>query len=586
MTIWSSVSPRTGRVIRDVLIAAAVAVLPGAVQAASAGDVVGTRGGRLVVAQRAEARTLNPVMAVDQPSKEVINTLMADLIHINRETQQTEPALADKWQISADGRRYTLHLRPNLRFSDGHPIDAEDVVFSFRVYLDEKVGAPQRDLLIIDGQPLKVTRAASDSVVFELPAAYAAAERLFDGIAILPKHLLQKTYEEGRLPQAWTVSTAPAEIVGAGPFKVKQYVPGSRLVLERNPNYWKPDSAGQRLPYLDEVVFSVVPNDDAQVLKFQAGEADVLSRISAENFSALGARRDAGARLVDAGPGLEFNFLFFNLNDPPPNRPDAAVRSAWFRDEVFRHAVSLAVDREAIVRLVYQGRGTALWSPVTPGNRRWVNTSIQREARSIPQARELLKQAGFTWNSAGKLIDRQQRRVEFSIVSSASNAARLKMASLVQADLAELGIDVQVVPLEFRAMLARVLDSKDYDAAIFGIASGDADPNAEVNVWLSSGATHVWRPSQAQPATAWEAEIDRLMRQQMSTTDGAARKRLSDRVQSLLAEHRPIICLATPHVLAAASSRLGNFRPAVMEPVVLWNLDRLFWEAGTKGTRP
>lgn len=546
----------------------------------------GVRGGRLTVAERAEPKTLNPIIAVDVPSKEIIGTLMADLVHINRETQQAEPALAESWEVSNGGRRYTLHLRKGLRFSDGHPLDADDVVFSFRVYLDERVHAPQRDLLILDGKPIAVSRQDGSTVVVDLPQAYAAGERLFDSFAILPRHLLENAWTGGRVADVWTVNTPAAQIAGAGPFRLKEHVPGARLVVERNPYYWKNDSKRQQLPYVDELVFTVVPTEDAQILRLQAGESDVVSRLGADNFDALNLRGDQRLRLIDAGPGLETNFLFFNLNDPPASNAGAAMRHEWFADESFRHAVSLAIDRSAIVRLVYRGRATAIASPVSPGNRQWVNKALRLEPRSVERARGLLKTAGYGWTN-GRLIDRRGRPVAFTIVTAASNAARTKMATLIQADLADLDIDVQVVPLEFRAMIARVLDSKDYDAAIFGLASGDADPNADMNVWLSSGAMHLWRPSQSTAATPWEAEIDRLMKSQITTVDRAARKRMFDRVQELLVAHVPLIPLVTPDVLVATSSRVANVRPAALDPVALWNVDELFWRPAPRGgTRP
>ena len=121
-------------------------------------DVSGHYGGHLTIGQRAEPKTLNPVTATDAVSREVIGRLMGDLIEINRATQQTEPALAKSWKISPDGRSFTLQLRKGIRFSDGHPFDADDVVFSFNVYMDEAVDSPQRDLLIIDGKPILVTK--------------------------------------------------------------------------------------------------------------------------------------------------------------------------------------------------------------------------------------------------------------------------------------------------------------------------------------------------------------------------------------------------------------------------------------------
>ncbi|MGA8270074.1 MAG: ABC transporter substrate-binding protein, partial [Candidatus Sulfotelmatobacter sp.] len=213
-------------------------------------NVSGHYGGRLTVGQRAEPKTLNPVIATDAISREVIGRLSADLIEINRVTQQTEPALAKSWKASADGRTFTLQLRKGIRFSDGHPFDADDVIFSFTLYMDEAVDSPQRDLLVIDGKPMTVTKVDPYTVRFTLPRAYAAAERIFDGLAMLPKHLLEKPYREGKFAQAWPLNTQASEIAGLGPFRVKQYVPGQRIVLERNPYYWKSDRDNHRLPYL------------------------------------------------------------------------------------------------------------------------------------------------------------------------------------------------------------------------------------------------------------------------------------------------------------------------------------------------
>src|SRR5262245_52366278 len=129
---------------------------------------IGIFGGELVVNQRAEPKTLNPATAVDNVSREVIRCTIADLIHINRETQRTEPALAKAWTVTPDGRRYTINLRKGLRFSDGHALDADDVIFSFKVYLDEKVRSPQRDLLILGGKPIAVSKVDPYTVQFDL----------------------------------------------------------------------------------------------------------------------------------------------------------------------------------------------------------------------------------------------------------------------------------------------------------------------------------------------------------------------------------------------------------------------------------
>ena len=540
---------------------------------------VGKRGGRLVFALRGEPKTLNPLIAADTRSREVIGIMQADLVHINRATQLTEPALAKSWKISPDGLQYTIVLRHGLKFSDGQPLDADDVLFTFRVYLDENVHAPQRDLLIISGKPITVRKLDARTVVFRLPKTYGVGERLFDGLAILPRHLLEKPYQEGKVSQIGTLATAANQWAGLGPFRLKEYVAGQRLVLERNPYYWKTDVKGNRLPYADELVFLFVPNADAQVLKFQSGETDAIAQLSAENFSVL-SRQLRGYTMVDAGPGLEYNFLFFNLNDlGEKTSPELTRKQKWFREVRFRQAVSAAVDREAVVRLVYQRRGTPLWGLVAPGNRRWGNEELAHPPRSLERARALLKDAGFSWgngpNGESSLLDSEGKPVEFSILTSSTNADRAKMATLIQDDLKQLGMRVQVVPLEFRSLLDRVTQTKEYDACVMGIASYDADPNSDINVWLSSGGTHLWNPSQEHPATAWEAEIDRLISEQMIARTFAQRKKLYDRAQEILAENQPMIFLASPDILAGAKNSLGNFQPAVLEPYVLWNVEQL-----------
>ncbi|MFY9905158.1 MAG: ABC transporter substrate-binding protein [Terriglobales bacterium] len=541
-------------------------------------EVTGRYGGHLTIGQRSEPKTLNPVTATDAVSREVIGRLMGDLIEINRSSQLTEPALAKSWKLSADGRTFTLQLRKGIRFSDGHPFDADDVIFSFNVYMDEAVDSPQRDLLIIDGKPIAVTKLDQYAVRFVLPRPYAAAERLFDGLGILPKHLLEKSYREGHFAQAWSLHVPPAEIAGLGPFRLKQYVPGERVVLERNPYYWKVDRENQRLPYLDELVFLFVGTEDAQVMRFEAGETDIVSRLSSENYNLLTREKSrSGSQLADMGPGLEYNFLLFNLNDLGGKKLDeVAAKQAWFRDLKFRQAINTAVDRQSIVRLVYGSRGAALWGNVGPGNKLWINQTLPHPAQSIKTARQLLQSAGYSWNSAGQLQDSAGRLVEFSIITSSSNSQRMKMATLLQDDLTHLGMQAHVVPLEFRAMIDRVFQSFDYDAAIMGLGGGDADPNPEMNVWTFNGTSHLWHMGETRPATGWERELDQVMQQQMVTLDYAKRKQLYDRAQQLIAENLPFIFLGTPNILAGANSRVGNFHPAVLDPYTLWNADELY----------
>ncbi|HEY1342458.1 MAG TPA: ABC transporter substrate-binding protein [Bryobacteraceae bacterium] len=572
---------------------AVAALLPATVLCAGPEDfcivkgLTGIPGGRLVFAQRAEPKTFNPLVGSDNPSREVFHRLMGDLIHINRYTQQTEPGLAKSWTVSPDGLHYILELRRGVRFSDGQPFDADDVVFTFQAILDEKVSAPQRDLLILDGKPIAIHKLDAHRVQFDLPAPYAVVDRLFDGFGILPRHLLERAWKEGKLVQAWTLRTPPAEIAGLGPFRLKEYVPGERVVLERNPYYWKADASGARLPYLAEVQYVFAGTEDGQVMRFQAGESDMISRISPKNYAVLEKdQQRRGYTLQNLGPGLEYSFLFFNLGDLSQRAlPQVAAHQEFFRRVAFRRAISMAVDRDAMVKLAYLGYATPLAGPVPPGDKGWVNAALPRIVRSVADARSLLAADGFAWARDGALLDPKGRPVEFSIVTSANNAERVQMATLIQADLKELGMNVHVVPLEFRSLLDRVLKTHDYEACLLSLSEGDADPNSDMSLWLSSGGTHLWNPEQAAPATPWEAEIDALMRKQISERKPAARKAAFDRVQELAMQKLPLIPLVSPNILVGARKDLGNFRPSVLDHYTLWNIEELCWRNGSGARR-
>jgi peptide/nickel transport system substrate-binding protein len=539
------------------------------------------RGGRLVATLRSEPKTFNPLLAANDAAREVIQAMTADLVHVNRQTQLTEPALAEWWRVSPDGRAYTIGLRKGVLFSDGQPFDADDVVFTFQAYLDPQLHSPVRDHLIVGGQPVAVRKVDAHTVRLELAEPYGAGERILDSVAMLPEHVLGPAHRAGRLASAWTLSTPPAELVGLGPFRLKEYEPGERVRLERNPHYWKRDPTGRPLPYLDELVFLTVPSEDAQVLRFQSGESQLLARVSADRHDALRSAEGAGRyRLLDLGAGLEYSALVFNLNRlGAPSSAEFRRKQSWFRDVRFRRAISLAVDRLAIARLAYGGRATPVVSHVTPGNRLWMDASLAPPAHDPAAARRLLAEAGFR-PGAGELFDLEGRPVQFSILTSAGNVPRTRMAALIQEDLRAIGIQVRVVPSEFRAMTERLLRARDYEAALLSLGGGDGDPGSEMNLWLSTGSLHLWDLGQSGPGTPWEAEIDALMQAQMTATDQAHRRRLYHRVQRLVAEHLPMIFLASPNVLVGVDVRLTGVRPGILEPQLLWNVE----EIGFAGT--
>jgi peptide/nickel transport system substrate-binding protein len=531
----------------------------------------------LTISQRAEPRTFHPLLAVDQPTRDVLRMLHADLVHINRRTLRTEAALAESWTVAKDGRSIEVRLRRGLRFSDGAPCTASDVRFTFELHLDERNASAQRDLLVVHGQPIRVTQLSAERLRFDFAAPYAPAERIFDSIHILPRHILEEPYRRGELAKAWGTGSDPEKVVGMGPFRLSRYAPQERLTLVRNANYYRAP-----LPYLARVDVRFFGDAEAEVLQFRSGTLDWVNRIAAKSFEALrGELASKGYQFLNSQGSLEYHFLFFNLNDGRSVPEGVRAKQALFRDENFRRAIWMALDREAIARLVYAGQAVPIWQPVSPANAAWWNTKLPRPAQSIAAARKLLLEGRYAWDAGGKLLDREGRSVVFTLACNSANPQHRAMASIVEQDLSRLGITVLIVPLEFRSLVDRVLNTRDYEAAIMALASGDADPAPEMAVWLNNARSHIWNLKPTNPEV-WEVEMDRLMREQLTEMDRSRRFAIFARVQALAQEHLPLISLVSPHVLSAAKPRLKVALPGILPPYGLDELDEVRWEGRAK----
>ncbi len=534
----------------------------------------GGSGGRLVVAQAAGPKTFNPLFADDQESLSILSCLMAPLIRINRQTGQPELELAESLSYSKDRTQLILRLRHGLAFSDGHPLTADDVLFTFEVIYDPNVPNALADLLKIGGRKIAIHREDELTLTFTLPYAYAPIERVFDAVFILPRHRLERPYREGRFRSVWGLSTPASEIVGAGPFMLKEYVPGQRTVLVRNPYYWKRDAQKRRLPYLDELLFLIVPDRNTRFLKFQQGELDLLAPITPEEAARLQPQMEARAvRVHDLGPSLISEVLWFNLNPQAPRIPP--WKRAWFQDVRFRQAIAFAIDRQALVEVLFSGKATPVWGPVPPSSP-WYNPRVRTYPYDPTRARTLLAEMGLTDRDGdGRLEDRQGRPVSFTIVTTAGNPIRERLGLMIQEDLRKVGLHVQLVPLEAKSLFARLEQSFDYEAGLLGLALGDTDPSALNNVLPSWGTSHWWYPRQKAPATAWERQIDDLMDAQMRTFDPARRKALFDRVQEIMAEHVPFIYLVARDLIVAAKAHVENLKPGLIPDFLLWNVEEL-----------
>lgn len=524
-----------------------------ALLAALAAPVYAQSGGELRFCLRAEPKTFNPIMVEDEPSETVRYLTGGILIRVNRRTQQLEPELATSWKITNAGRTITFKLRPHLYFSDGTPFSADDVAYTIRTMMDPDVHAATGDTFRSgdDKTPVVVQVPAPDRISITYPAPIAGLEALFDQVAIM------------------SAKSPHKERAVMGPFYVADHKPGAYILLNRNPNYWKRDSQGRQLPYLATVRLDIQQNRELELMRFRREELHLINSIDGELYDRLSAERPGSVR--DIGGSLDAEQLWFNM---VPSAPIPDYKKVWFKSKNFRRAISEAINRNDMARVVFGGHATPAFGPTPAANHFWFNKSLKPYAFDQKSALSRLRQDGFNL-SGGVLRDSGGHAVEFSIITNAGNKGRERMAAMIQQDLAQIGIKVNVVSLDFPSLIERITRTFNYEGCILGQTNVEIDPNSMMNVWLSSGATHPWYPEQKSPATAWEAEIDRLMRLQASSMKPATRKQAWDKVQQIVYEEAPVIYLVNKNALAAVAPSVASADPVVLRPQTYWNIEYL-----------
>lgn len=509
-------------------------------------------GGTLHFALHSEPKNLHPHRVKDAPSETIRYLTAGTLVRLNRLTQELEPNLALSWKITDSGRLITFRLRDGVRFSDGSPFRAEDVVFSFQSLMDPGNGSPAAEPFRTSGGSPVVTALSPTLVTVRVAKPIAGLDRAFDQVAIL----------SSRSPRN--------EQAVLGPFALKEYKAGSHVLLERNPNYWRKDQSGRSLPYLDAIRLDIQQNRDLELLRFRRGELDLIDRLDPDTFARLAAEMPAAAR--DTGPSLESEFLWFNQS---PSAPLPPFKKAWFQSKEFRRAVSSAIHRADLARIVFRGYATPAAGPISPVNKLWFDSQLTPHPYDRKDALARLANDGFSLQGDG-LRDRSGNPVEFSLLTNAGNKTRERLATLIQQDLAKIGVKLNIVTLDFPSLIERMTKTLNYESCLLGFVNVDLDPNGQMNVWMSSGASHQWNPSQQKPATAWEAEIDRYMTLQASSMDHAKRKAAFDQVQRIAWEQAPILYLVNKNTLVAVGPALRNVQLAGLYPQVFWNAERLY----------
>ena len=508
-------------------------------------------GGQLRFCLRSEPKTFDPLKVEDDASGAIRYLTGGVLVRVNRQTQDLEPGLAISWKVSKDGRQISFRLRSGISFSDGTPFSAEDVAYTIQQLMDPALHSPTGDAFRSGAGNVETKVISPSQISIRFPAPVAGLDRLFDQVAILSQRSPKK------------------EMAVLGPFMVADYKPGSSVLLKRNPNYWKTDEQGRRLPYLDSIQLDIQKNRDVEMLRFTRGELDLINSLDSEYFDKLVA---TSPQLVhDAGPSLDSEQLWFNEVAKSPI-PD--YKKNWFRSTNFRRAISGAINREDLSRVVFHGHAQPAAGPFSPANKFWFNSKLKPQTYSPDAALKELQGEGFRMEN-GTLKDKNGNEVVFSIITNSGNQSRERMAVLIQDDLQKIGIHVNVVTLDQLSLIERMTQTFDYEAILLGLTNVDLDPNGEMNVWLSSSENHQWNPQQKTPETAWEAEIDQLMRAQASSSDVKKRKEAFDRVQEIVVEQEPFIFLINRNSLSAVSTAVHGAAPVILSPQTFWNVEWL-----------
>jgi len=507
--------------------------------------------GELRFCLRSEPKTFDPLKVEDDASVAIRYLTGGVLVRLNRQTQALEPELAQSWKVSKDGKQITFTLRGGVSFSDGTPFSAEDVAYTVQQLMDPALHSPTGDAFRSGPGNVETKIISPTQISITFPAPVAGLDRAFDQVAILSAHSAKK------------------EMAVLGPFMVADYKPGATVLLKRNPNYWKTDAQGRKLPYLDSIRLDIQPNRDVEMLRFKRAEIDLINSLDSEYFDKLAA---SSPQLVhDAGPSLDSEQMWFNQ---VAKSPLPAFKKNWFRSATFRRAISQAIHRDDLARVVFRGHATAAIGPVSPANKFWFNARLKAETYSPDAALKTLQGEGFRLQN-GTLKDKDGNAVVFSIITNAGNKYRERMAAMIQEDLQKIGIQVNVVTLDFPSLIERMTQSFDYEAILLGLTNVGLDPSEQMNVWLSSSENHQWNPSEKTPETAWEAEIDRLMRTQASSADAKKRKESFDRVQEIAVEQAPFIFLVNRNALSAVAATVQGASPVILVPQTYWNAERL-----------
>lgn len=543
---------------------------------------IGIYGGSLVASTIGEGpKTFNPFNTKDNISAMMSEIMYDGLLTTHPVTGQPIPKLAKSFSVN--GNDYIIHLRHGIKWSDGKPITADDVVFTWQNIIFDGFGnTSTRDSIIIDGKLPTVKKIDDYTVEFKTPQPFAPFIRMLS-TPIAPKHIFEPAVKKGKEYFETFLSTNidPKILVTSGAFKLKEYVPAQRVVFERNPNYYMINKNNQKLPYLDKLVYLIVGDINNEVLKFEGGELDTIGLQGANVARFKELEKHSNFKVYNLGPDTGTMFVSFNLNNRKDKNGKYFVdlkKQRWFQDKNFRQAVDYAIDRKNMVLNIANGLAAPLYTAESL-NSIYLNKNLKPYDRNIEKSKDLLKKSGYWWDKKGHLMDKFGNHVEFNLFTNAGNTEREAIGVMVKQDLEDLGMKINFKPIEFNSLVNKLVNTSDWDIVIMGLTGSPIEPNGGKNVWMSNGTLHMFNQRPAgytkDDRYSWEKELDYLYTQGALATTFEARKKFYDEYQKIVYEEKPFVYIYSPLRITAIRTKFKNVFPTSLGGVT-YNIEEIY----------
>ncbi|MGQ9616848.1 MAG: ABC transporter substrate-binding protein [Spirochaetota bacterium] len=529
---------------------------------------IGVRGGSMVRADIEELDTLNIVTTRARSAYAVLNLVFEGLLSINPFTGIIEGGIAKGYSIVNDGHSILLQLNQNVRFSDGTPCTADDVLFTFEeIYLNPNTHSRKTEMLRIRESIISIKKIDDFTIRIDLSVPYRPFLYTLTGLHILPGHIISHLIEKDGIKafnsQWGTPDGDISRLIGTGPYLIKEVKWGEYIKLERNPYYGKREGRlyVQGMPYLDEIVELIGLDNETKLLKFKTGEIDFYEikdyDISNGDLELLiKNRKEGNYKIFTGGQTLRGNhFLAFNLNKNVVDRDKLVV----FQDPRFRKAVSHLIDRQYIRDEVY--KGYAYIEGSTERNVSPFYKKIDPEPFDMAESKRLLSEMGLADKDGDGFLDLPSGKpFSFTILTNDDSPLRVDMANIITSSLRSAGINALSSPISYDAIVTKLMDLFTWEAVLLGI-EGSIDPNDSSRVWESKGAIHLWHPYQETPETEWEQRIDELFALGRTTWDFERAREYYHAYQEIIARELPIIPIITPAELYGFRNKYGNLIP-------------------------